>query len=58
MCLLGWNLHLIYSSVMYNLEGLWPYVWAQLCKKASAYGGPCDYLTCRHEKEFQFSSHV
>jgi hypothetical protein len=39
MCLLSRNLYLIYSSVMYNLEGLWPYVGPQHTKKAFAYDG-------------------
>jgi hypothetical protein len=43
---------------MYNLEGLWPFVWPQHSKKAFACDGLCDYLTCRSGKEFELSSHI
>jgi hypothetical protein len=43
---------------MYNLQGLWPYVWSQHSKKASACDGFCDYLTRKTGKEFESSSYT
>jgi hypothetical protein len=36
---IGPELYLIYFSVMYNLEGLWPYVGPQHYKNALNFGG-------------------
>jgi hypothetical protein len=50
--------YLMYCSVMYNLEGLWPYVWPQHDKKASSCDGLCDYLTRTSEKDFESSFYI